>query len=50
MYKISQGFVNQHGDNDDLPDAEVASLGSMSVADADLEPADLDAASEDSVF
>jgi len=34
----------------DLPEAEVASLGSISIADAEVELADFDAASEDSVF
>lgn len=34
----------------DLPEAEVASLGSISIADAEVEFADFDAASEDSVF
>ena len=48
VYKISQAFVSQHDDKEDLPDAELASLGSISVAD--LEAADFEVASEGSVF
>ena len=50
VYKISQAFVSQHDDKEDLPDAELASLGSISVADTDLEAADFEVASEGSVF
>lgn len=49
VYKISQAFAHEH-DNEDLLDAEMASLGSISVSGADLEAADFEAASEDSVF
>lgn len=47
---MSQAFTHQHDINDELPDAEVASLGSISVADAELEAAEFEVASEDSVF
>ncbi|KAL0053187.1 hypothetical protein WJX82_002174 [Trebouxia sp. C0006] len=49
VYKI-KGTLAQDEFPEDLPEAEVASLGSISIADADVELADFDAASEDSVF
>lgn len=50
VYKISQAVAHYDGEVEDLPDADVASFGSVSVGDAELEAADLDAASEGSVF
>ncbi|KAL0029933.1 hypothetical protein WJX77_008191 [Trebouxia sp. C0004] len=49
VYKIKDTLA-QDEFPEDLPEAEVASLGSISIADADVELADFDAASEDSVF
>ncbi|KAL0036198.1 hypothetical protein WJX79_007778 [Trebouxia sp. C0005] len=49
VYKIKDTLA-QDGFPEDLPEAEVASLGSISIADAEVELADFDAASGDSVF
>ncbi len=49
VYKIKDTLA-QDDFPEDLPEAEVASLGSISIADAEVELADFDAASEDSVF
>ncbi len=49
VYKIKD-TLPQDEFPEDLPEAEVASLGSISIADAEIELADFDAASEDSVF
>ena len=49
VYKIKDTLA-QDESAEDLPEAEVASLGSISIADAEVELADFDAASEDSVF
>ena len=49
VYKIKDTLA-QDEFPEDLPEAEVASLGSISIADAEVELADFDAASEDSVF
>ena len=47
MYKIKDAFAQNFPD---LPEAEVASLGSISVPDAELELDTFDIASEGSVF
>lgn len=47
VYKIKDTFAQNFPD---LPEAEVASLGSISIADADLELDAFDEASEGSVF
>ena len=49
VYKIKDTCA-QDDLSEDLPEAELASLGSISIADADVGMADCDAASEDSVF
>lgn len=48
MYKMKDTMV--HNLPEDLPEAEVASFGSISIADAELELDAFDAASEGSVF
>ena len=48
VYKIKDTFAQNLPE--DLPEAEVASLGSISIADAELELDAFDVASEGSVF
>ena len=48
VYKIKDTFAQDLPG--DLPEAEVASLGSISIADTDLELEGFDVASEGSVF
>lgn len=48
VYKIKDTFAQNLPE--DLPEAEVASLGSISIADAELELDVFDIASEGSVF
>lgn len=49
VYRMKDTFA-QDDLPEDLPEAEMASLGSISIADAEVELADFDVASEDSVF
>lgn len=49
VYRIKDTLA-QDELTEDLPEAEMASLGSISIADAEVEMSDFDAASEDSVF
>lgn len=49
VYKIKSTYA-QDDMSEDLPEAEIASIGSISIADAEVGMADCDAASEDSVF
>ena len=49
VYRIKDTFGDS-GVPDDLPEADMASLGSISIADSRVEAADFDAGSEDSVF
>ena len=48
VYKLKDTFAQNLPE--DLPEAEVASLGSISIGDAELELDALDVASEGSVF
>lgn len=49
VYKVKDALA-QDTAAEDLPEAETASLGSISIADAGVEIEGFDAASEDSVF
>lgn len=49
VYKMKNTYAEDDM-SEDLPEAEIASIGSISIADAEVEMADCDAASEDSVF
>ena len=49
VYKIKD-VLAQDDAAEDLPEADTASLGSISIADAEVELAGFEVASEDSVF